>query len=334
VDEIVKASERAAALTRQLLAFSRRQVLAPTVLSLGTVVSEMESILRRLIREDVRLSVTAPEQPCHVQADRSQIEQVLLNLSVNARDAMPQGGTLAISVDTVELREGDAWAATLGAGRYVRMTVADTGCGMDADTLSHAFEPFFTTKEVGSGTGLGLATVYGIVQQSGGAIDVASTVGQGSTFTVYLPRVEAKDDETRPAPAPLGRGLETILLVEDEPSLRELTREILEAQGYQVLEAGGGAEALALLAAHRGPLDLLITDVIMPGLSGRRLVEQVAAHHPRLPVLYMSGYTADVIAQHGVLAAGTQLIEKPFTPDALVRRVQAALAGSAGIAKP
>jgi PAS domain S-box-containing protein len=325
VDEIVKASERAAALTRQLLAFSRRQVVAPKVLSVGAVVSEMESILRRLIREDVHLSVTAPE-PCRIRADRSQIEQVLLNLAVNARDAMPDGGTLSIDVGLTQLTEEQVRAHRLPPGRYVRMAVSDTGCGMDAQVLSHIFEPFFTTKEVGAGTGLGLATVYGVVQQSGGAVEVTSEPGRGSTFSVYLPELEGAEEERRSPHVPLRPGRETVMVVEDEPSLRELTREVLEAQGYQVLEAGTGAEALAILRAHQGPLDLLMTDVIMPGLSGRQLVEQVRAERPRLPVLYMSGYTADVIAQSGVLGAAIHLLEKPFTPDGLVRRVQAVLA--------
>jgi two-component system, cell cycle sensor histidine kinase and response regulator CckA len=332
VDEIQKAAERAAALTRQLLAFSRKQVLDPKVLSLETVVSDLQSMLRRLIREDVRLNVSAAEGLWRIRADRSQVEQVLLNLSVNARDAMPEGGTLTIGVTNAQLDVGGPAHLALPPGRYVKLTVADTGCGMDAETLSHVFEPFFTTKEKGAGTGLGLATVYGIVQQSGGAVDVASAPQTGSTFTVYLPAVDSPLEEARavPAPPPAGRG--TLLVVEDEPSLRRLTCEILESQGYTVIDAASAAQALALVAEHQGPLDLMITDVIMPGLSGRQLAERVTERRPGMPVLYMSGYTADVIAHHGVLDPDIMLLEKPFTPDALLERVQDALRSSGAAA--
>jgi PAS domain S-box-containing protein len=326
LDEIVKAADRAAGLTRQLLAFSRKQVLDARVLDLCAVVTDMEGMLSRLIREDVHLQVRCQPGLSPIKADRSQIEQVVMNLAVNARDAMPQGGALSIEVANVPPSEGAGLAALgLEAGLYVRLTVSDTGHGMDPGTLSHVFEPFFTTKPKGQGTGLGLATVYGVVKQSGGAVNVQSSPGQGSTFSVYLPAVEPTGEPARlPAPAPAA-GQGTLLLVEDEDALRQLTRELLEDHGFTVLDAANGQAALGLLAGHGGAVDLLLTDVIMPGMSGRELAQRVASQRPGTRVLYMSGYTADVIAPHGVLEDGVLLLHKPFSVEMLLRRVQEAM---------
>jgi two-component system, cell cycle sensor histidine kinase and response regulator CckA len=331
VQEIMKAADRAAALTRQLLAFSRKQVLDPRPLDLAEVVTEIEDMLRRLIREDIRLDLSVDEGVWTVRADRTQVEQVVLNLAVNARDAMPDGGSLSLSLANVTVGEGGLPAHLgLAPGQWVRLSVSDTGTGMDAATLSHVFEPFFTTKAKGAGTGLGLATVYGVVQQSGGVIDVASAPNQGSTFTVYLPAISGGAAATlRASTPPLAHGAGTILLVEDEDALRRLGREVLEAQGYSVLDAASGTEALCLLAEHPGRLDLLVTDVIMPGMSGRALAEQVLRDRPGTPLLYMSGYTDDVLSPHGLPDNGTLLLEKPFSPEALVRKVQETIAYAA-----
>jgi CheY-like chemotaxis protein len=330
VQEIVKAAERGAALTRQLLAFSRKQVLDPRPLDLAAVVTEIEDMLRRLIREDVRLDMRVDKDLWTVRADRTQIEQVVLNLSVNARDAMPEGGVLSIGLSNCTVDElGAPSHLGMAPGRWVRLTVSDTGCGMDAATLSHVFEPFFTTKAMGAGTGLGLATVYGVVQQSGGVVDVASAPHQGATFTVYLPAVtEAVPETARTAAAEPTRGAGTILLVEDEDALRGLGREVLEAHGYTVLDAASGSEALCVLAEHAGPLHLLVTDVIMPGMSGRVLAEHVRRERPGTPLVYMSGYTDDVLSNHAV-EAGISFLEKPFSPQALLRRVQEAMSAGA-----
>jgi PAS domain S-box-containing protein len=329
--EILYAAERAAALTRQLLAFSRKQVLQPKVLDLNSVVGEMERLLRRLIGEDVRLVVSQEPHLGRVKADPGQMEQVLMNLVVNARDAMPRGGSLLIETRNVEL--DDAYVRShAGAqpGSHVLLAVSDTGHGMDAETQRHIFEPFFTTKKPGKGTGLGLATVYGIVQQSGGFIAVYSEIGRGTTFKVYLPRVEGAV-QTRPAPSPQrARGSESVLLVEDETSLRELTTELLEASGYHVQAAADGAEALAMSRRCGDPVDLLLTDVIMPGMTGRELAERLLSEHPETRVLYMSGYTDDAISQHGVLEHGVKLLSKPFTEEALTRKVREALGPPCG----
>ncbi len=320
-------AERAAGLTRQLLAFSRKQVLEPRVLDVNAVVAGLAPMLRRIIGEDLELAaVPDPELGC-VRADPSQLEQVILNLAVNARDAMPQGGRLTIETGTVELDEAYA-RRHLGAsaGRFVMLAITDTGHGMDAAVKARIFEPFFTTKEPGKGTGLGLATVFGIVKQSGGSIEVYSEPGQGTTFKVYLPRVDEAVDRTAAVAAPtLARGSETILLVEDDDEVRALARETLEGHGYAVIPAAAPAEALRLAGRHSGPIHLLVTDVVMPQLSGRGLAEQLTPGHRDLRVLYMSGYTSDAVVRHGVLAEGTAFLQKPFTPYSLLLKVREVL---------
>lgn len=329
IEEILKASERATALTRQLLAFSRRQVLEPAVIRLDVVVASMENMLRRLIGEDVKLVVTAHAGLGKVRADPGQIEQVLMNLAVNARDAMPDGGWLRIEVAGADLDEASSKEpGHPEPGPYVMLAVTDTGVGMNAETLSHLFEPFFTTKGPGKGTGLGLATVYGIVKQSGGTIWASSAPGAGTTFRIYLPRVEDDAAEAEPArvtDAPGGD--ETILVVEDEAAVRKLAVSVLASRGYTILEAGSPADGLELAARHPGRIDLLLTDVIMPGMSGREIAERLVTRLPRLKVLFMSGYVDDAIASHGVLKPGVHLLRKPFTPNALVRDVRKVLDG-------
>lgn len=328
LEEIVKAAERAARLTKQLLAFSRKQILQPKVLELNTIVADVERMLRRLIGEDVELSLNLNPQLRRVKADPGQIEQVLLNLAVNARDAMPQGGKLIIETTNVNLDESYARNhVSVQPGPYVMLAVSDTGCGMDKETQSHIFEPFFTTKESGKGTGLGLSTVYGIVKQSEGNIWVYSEPGKGTTFKIYLPRIiEPSEIVETPVPAIESlRGSETILLVEDEETLRDLARQILEMAGYTVLVASNANEALLLNGQHQGRIHLLITDVVMPGLSGGELAQRLTALDHELKVLYMSGYTDDAIIHHGVLEEGIDFIQKPFTPDALTGKVREVL---------
>lgn len=327
VEEICKAAERAAGLTRQLLAFSRRQVLQPKPLDLNTVVSNMVALFQRLIGEHITLVTALDPAGGAIKADQVQLEQVLVNLAVNARDAMLQGGTLTLETGNVELEANTAARLSCQPGPYVRLIVQDTGCGMDAETQAHCFEPFFTTKPVGKGTGLGLATVYGIVQQSGGAIEIESAPDCGTTVRIYLPRVPYGDagaptagGETRPE-----LGTETVLLVEDEIMLRELIHDVLEESGYVVLEADGVEDALRLGRQHAGPLHLLLTDVVMPGMSGRELAQQLVASNPQMKVLYMSGYTDDAIVQHGILEQGVPYLPKPFTPEALERKVREVL---------
>jgi two-component system cell cycle sensor histidine kinase/response regulator CckA len=326
VEQILKAAERAAALTRQLLAFSRQQVLQPKALDLNEVVADMDDMLRRLIGEDVVL-VTKPAPALgSVEADLGQLQQVIMNLAVNARDAMPEGGELTIETRNVDVDEEDAAALPLPKpGRYVMLAFADTGLGMDADTRAHIFEPFFTTKELGRGTGLGLSTVDGIVQQSGGAITVDSEAGVGSTFRLYLPRVAAAvPPRTEPQRPAAERGSEAVLLVEDEAALRELLRETLEGQGYLVLSARDGREALQVAAAHAGPIHLMVTDVIMPGVSGREAAGEIRKTRPEMEVLYVSGYADDAILKHGVPSTAA-FLEKPFTRDSLLRMVREVL---------
>jgi two-component system cell cycle sensor histidine kinase/response regulator CckA len=327
-EQIREASERAASLTRQLLAFSRKQVLAPKVLNMRMVVGDMEKMLRRLIGEDIELATLTPTGLWNVKADRSQVEQVILNLAVNARDAMPRGGKLTIETANVELDNTYSHHhAVVAPGRYVMLAVADTGCGMDAETQAHVFEPFFTTKEKGKGTGLGLATVYGVVKQSGGYVWVYSEPGHGTTFKVYLPRVEetvAAEERMAEAEAPQ-RGSETVLLVEDEKGVRELAREYLEQNGYTVLEAENGARALEIASAHDGPIHLMLTDVVMQGISGRELAEKAAKIRPDMKVLFMSGYTDQAVIHHGLLSAETVLLQKPFTLNALAAKLRAML---------
>jgi len=328
LDIIRDAAMRAKDLIRRLLAFSARQVLQPTVLDLNRLVTDIGKMLRRLIGEDVKLeNALAPELGA-VRVDAGQIEQVLVNLAVNARDAMPKGGNLTIrTADVLVDGKGDPPAPAIPAGRYVLLGVSDSGIGMGDEIRAHLFEPFFTTKPRGKGTGLGLATVYGIVRQSGGYIAVDSAPGRGATFRIYLPRVDAPLDPTgRPgrvrAPAV---GSETILLTEDEPLVRTLARKVLELARYRVLVAASGAEALALAERHEGPIHLLLTDVVMPEMSGRELAHRLASLRPDARVLYMSGYADEAIAQHGVLDPGTAFLQKPFTPDGLARKVREVL---------
>jgi len=322
-------ADRAAVLTQQLLTFSRKQVLQPQVLNLNAVVTAMEPMLGRLIGEDIDLAVIPAESLGRVKADPGQIEQVIVNLVVNSRDAMPQGGRLTVETADVELDA--AYASrhfSVPPGPYVMLAVSDTGEGMDEQTRSRVFEPFFTTKGPGKGTGLGLATVYGIVKQSGGDIQLYSEPGRGTAFKIYLPRVaqvSAEVDDTTSPSAAVARGDETVLLVEDEPEVRDLAREILEVSGYTVLQACDPLEAVVMAERHPGPIHLLLTDVIMPRQSGRALVERLRPLRPEMQVLYMSGYTNEAIVRHGVLDPDTLFIQKPFTPDALGHRVRAAL---------
>jgi PAS domain S-box-containing protein len=321
VAEILEAAERAAGLTRQLLAFSRKQVLQPRVLSLNAAVADIENMLRRLIGEDIQLVTQLHEGLGHVRADPTQLEQVILNLAVNARDAMPRGGRLTVETANVEPEDG----------RYVMLSVSDTGIGMDAETCRRVFEPFFTTKEPGKGTGLGLATVYGIVAQSGGSIRVHSEPGQGTTFKVFLPRVDDPlASEAGPAERPADGGSETLLVAEDEDGVRSLICEILRELGYHVLEAPRPEMAIKAMREGARPVHLLLTDVVMPGMDGRQLAEKLTTLQPGLRVLYMSGYTGEAIAEHGVLEHGTQFLQKPFTPDALARKVREVLDQRAG----
>ena len=325
-EEISKTTERAASLTRQLLAFSRRQVLQPQVLDFNTVVANMEGMLRRLIGEDVELITVLQPGLGHVKADPGQMEQVIMNLAVNARDAMPLGGKLIIETAVVELDDTCLHRhAEVQPGLYVMLAVSDTGCGMDEETRARIFEPFFTTKDLGKGTGLGLATVYGIVKQSSGYIWVYSEPAQGSTFKIYLPCVEEEAARTlapRPAASRPLAGSETVLVVEDQAEVRLLIGEILQRYGYTVLKARNGAEALLLCERYQGLIHLLVTDVVMPQISGRELAERIMAMRPQIRVLYVSGYTNNVITYHGILTPGAVFLQKPFTPDALASKMR------------
>jgi two-component system, cell cycle sensor histidine kinase and response regulator CckA len=331
VEEIHKAGRRAADLTRQLLAFSRQQVLAPRVLDLNELVANMEKLLQRLIGEDVVLRTALAPRLGVVRADPGQLEQVIVNLAVNARDAMPRGGQLTIETSNITLDEEYVEAHFLAkAGPYVQLTVTDTGTGMDAETKARMFEPFFTTKGQGKGTGLGLATLYGIVKQSDGNVWVYSEIGHGTAFKIYLPRVIATAEAgASPTESAAPRGTETVLVVEDDEQVRRLTRKMLEARGHTVFVAAGGAAALQLLETHAGRIDLLVTDVVMPGMSGRELVERVAVLRPTMKVLYLSGYTDDAVVRHGVLQAGIAFLQKPFAADTLVRKVREVIDGKA-----
>jgi two-component system, cell cycle sensor histidine kinase and response regulator CckA len=328
--ELVRgAAERAARLTHQLLAFSRKQVLEPRVLDLNETVAGIEPLLRRLIGEHIEISVQAAPDLGRTKADAGQIEQVILNLAVNARDAMPpQGGQLVLATANVALDEVEARRAPdLAPGSYVVLSVTDSGHGMDAATRAQIFEPFFTTKEVGKGTGLGLATVYGIVKQSGGFIEVESELGRGATFKVYLPRVEAAVAASEPAKASPTRlrGSETVLLVEDDASLRMLAREILTVQGYTVVEAASPREALRVHQTHDGRIDLLLTDVVMPEMNGQQLADHLTIARPQMVVLFMSGYTGAALTRMGGAEFAGHLLQKPFTPEGLSRRVREVL---------
>jgi PAS domain S-box-containing protein len=328
LEETKKAAERAASLVRQLLAFSRKQILEPKVLDLNDVVKDMQKMLTRLIGENIKLATRLETDLGSVKADPCQVEQIIVNLVVNARDAMPRGGRVTIETANVSLdAQTAAKHVAVNQGEYVMLAVSDTGSGMDQETQARIFEPFFTTKEVGKGTGLGLSTVYGIVKQSGGNIWVYSEPGFGTVFKVYLPRIDdatanriAGQEESN---AP--RGTETILLVEDEDVVRGLTRKILMQAGYNVLDARSGDEAIRLCTAHAGSIDLLLTDVVMPEISGKEVADRLLELRPSIRVLFMSGYTDEAIVQHGVLDANVKFIQKPFTWLALTRKVREVL---------
>jgi nitrogen-specific signal transduction histidine kinase/ActR/RegA family two-component response regulator len=328
IEEIHKAGERAAGLTRRLLAFSRQQALAPQVLDLNTLVANLDKLLRRLIGEDIELVTIQSPGLGTVKADPGQLEQVIMNLVVNARDAMPQGGKLIIETANADLDEAYAGRhVTVKPGPYVTLAVSDTGTGMDAGVLAHIFEPFFTTKERGKGTGLGLATVYGMVKQSGGNVWAYSEPGRGTTFKIYLPRL--KEIALEPSPLitciPLAQGSETILVVEDEEEVRALVRGILQGRGYSVLEASRPSEALATCQHHKGPIHLLLTDVVMPEMSGPELAQRFKGFHSDARVLYMSGYTGDAIVHFGILDSANPFVQKPFTTDAFAQKVREVL---------
>ncbi|HTX16741.1 MAG TPA: PAS domain S-box protein [Candidatus Baltobacteraceae bacterium] len=330
VDQIIKAGSRASSLTKQLLAFSRQQVMEPKVLLLNAVVSDTEKMLRRLIGEDIELLTSLDPALGKIRADQGQIEQVIMNLAVNARDAMPEGGRLVIETTNFEIDDNFArrYAYPVLPGSYIRLTVTDTGIGMDTATQQRIFEPFFTTKEKGKGTGLGLSTVYGVVKQSGGYIDVASARGKGTTFNIYLPRVAQNVVETKTIapdhPEEL-RGTETILLAEDEDTLRALTRHLLELYGYRVLEACDGNQALRLSEQTADEIHLLLTDVVMPGISGRVLADQLKQKRPEVRVVFMSGYTGQRVGEKEILEPGSHFLQKPFTRDGLARKIREAL---------
>ena len=336
-EEIEKASQRAVALTRQLLAFSRQQVLEPVVLNLNTLVADMQKMLPRLIGEDIDLNLILDPALGRVKADPGQLEQVVMNLAVNARDAMPDGGKLTIQTADAEIDAAFAREHPGSVpGKYVMLAVTDIGTGMDPETQAQIFEPFYTTKGRDKGTGLGLATVYGVVKQSNGYITVDSEKGKGSTFTIYLPRIEQNvpaPSKTSPEPLKVG-GSETILLVEDAEPLRRLAQLFLKENGYRVVAAADGSEAQHIAAEISGPIDLLLTDVVMPGINGRVLAERLAPGHPAMKVLYMSGYTDSFIAGHGVLEPGTHLLRKPFTEEVLIRKVREVLDGNSEKKKP
>ena len=325
--EIRKAAAQAASLTGQLLAFSRQQVLAPVVLNLNELLADVREMLQRLLGEDIELSLRLAPQLGNIRADPGQLQQVIMNLAVNSRDAMPTGGTLTIETADVALSEEYAEAhQTVRPGSYTMLVVTDTGTGMDPGTRSRAFEPFFTTKEKGRGTGLGLSTVYGIVQQSGGYVLLYSEPGHGTTFKIYLPRVDEPVAEPLPREMPKAlTGTETILLVEDEAMMRPLVNGILQKRGYRVLVAQNAEEALTLARQHDGPIHLLLTDVVMPVSGGPELAARLAASRPETAVLYMSGYTDDATVRHGLLERGLNYIQKPFTPSGLVQKVRQVL---------
>ena len=325
IRETQKAVTQAALLIRQLLAFGRRQVLDPKVIDLNSVVENLQGMLGRLLGEDIKLIARTDPSLGQVKADQSQLEQVIMNLAVNARDAMPEGGSLTIETANLEISQA-SWRdnPSLQPGRYVTLAVSDTGCGMNPETQAKIFEPFFTTKEEGRGTGLGLATVHGIVKQSGGSIEVASQPGRGTTFTVYLPRTDEtvpRGVRKKPKSKNL-KGTETILLVEDEPNVRHLACDELRRLGYTVLEAQNGVEALLMSSQHPNTIHLLVTDVVMPGMNGRDVAHQLTAIRPNTKVLYVSGYTDDVGVMKDIGLAKATFLHKPFTPDILAGKVR------------
>ncbi len=332
IDEIQRAAKRAASLTQQLLAFSRNQVLEPKILDLNAVIRDTQKMLGSLMGEHIEIALALSDSLGMVKADRTQLEQVILNLNLNARDAMPEGGKITIETSNADLDEANpARPAYILPGSYVLLKVTDTGCGMTHEVQANIFEPFFTTKEKGKGTGLGLATVYGVVKQTGGYILVESEPGKGAAFRIYLPLIEAPAEIAKETRAPAKRARRndaTVLLVEDEAALRKLTRAVLEEMGYVVHEAADATEALTIAKQSRA-IDLLLTDVVMPGMSGRALADALAISHPDTRVLFMSGYTHGEIAKRGVLEAGRAILHKPFTREELIRRVEEALMGVA-----
>jgi CheY-like chemotaxis protein len=328
-EEILKAADRAAALTNQLLAFSRRQIIRLSVLNVNAVIADTEKMLRRVIGEDVHLVLNPARDAGNIRADPGHIAQAVVNLAVNARDAMPAGGRLAI--ETANVRLDETYARThsgVQPGEFVMIAVSDSGHGMDTETRRHIFEPFFTTKERGKGTGLGLATVYGMVKQCGGDIWVYSEPGKGTTFKLYFPRVAdaAEDSVAGEADTPKAVSGETILVVEDEQAVRELTVGMLQRMGYKILTAATGAEAVKASKAHSDPIALLLTDVVMPGMSGRQLADSLVAARPAMKVLYLSGYTEDTVVHHGVLDPGVDFLPKPFNREALAKKIREVLA--------
>lgn len=329
VSEIRVAGRRAAELTDQLLAFSRKQVISPKLLNLNDALTSIRAILPRMIGEDIALRVDLQENLRMVWLDRSQLDQIVMNLAVNARDAMPEGGALSISTSNFEIHENDLWRyPKMRAGKYVALVVSDTGKGMTEHVKRNLFEPFFTTKEQGRGTGLGLASVYGIVRQSGGAIHVESELGSGSTFTMYFPEVAEEPDlevRTGGSRTDFPRGSEVLLLVEDQPDLLTIESVVLRQLGYQIIEAANGAEAILRCRQYDGKIDLLLTDVVMPGLTGPQLAERIREIVPGIRVLYCSGYSRDLVAARGVLMEGTNYLSKPFSPDLLARKVREVL---------
>jgi CheY-like chemotaxis protein len=328
LEEIIKTTERAASLTRQLLAFGRKQIIQPRIINFNELISGMEKMLRRLLGEDLDLITLLDPALGTVKADPGQMDQVIMNLAVNARDAMPQGGLLTIETDNVFLDEAYARDhLEVTPGPYVMLAVTDTGMGMDAATQAHIFEPFFTTKEAGKGTGLGLATVHGIIKQSGGHIWVYSEPGRGTTFKIYLPRLAEAAMPLQPAVAPAAslRGSETILVAEDDEQLRDVVCQTLRSYGYTVLEARHGSEAILVCGRHQGPIHLVLTDVVMPGMSGGELMERLAPLGRQMKVLFVSGYTEDTAALQSLLAAGAPFLEKPFKMTTLVQKVREVL---------
>jgi PAS domain S-box-containing protein len=328
LEEIKKAGNRAASLTQQLLAFSRRQVMRPRILDLNQLITTLLRLLKRLLGEDIALETRLGEDVGSVLADPGQIEQVIMNLCINSRDAMPRGGEIVMETGNVSLdssRRENRFTVT--RGNYVRLRISDTGSGMDKDIKAHLFEPFFTTKEVGKGTGLGLSTAYGIVKQTGGYIWAESEPGKGTSFDIYFPRVRDRADpsDTGAAPTDVRGGRESILLVEDEAMIRVLVCNVLGGHGYTVYEADDGEHAEDIIQARGGGIDLIITDVVLPGMSGRDLVERLAGTYPGISTVFMSGYTRDVVDNHGVAPAGVAFLQKPFSPEALLVKVREVL---------